>query len=130
MILDLVASLGGMIIPPAVDFIKKKFLGGGADSEEATLSALATTSPDVLAAYVKASSELMDAKTRFFNRDRQGTVSPWVDNLRASIRPIFVLVSLAMKLAAMIFNLKLGTFRYLMEAVIGSWFGCKLIPSD
>ena len=47
MMLDAIASLGGLIVPPIFDFVKKKFLKKD-DTAEATLSSLAVTKPEIL----------------------------------------------------------------------------------
>lgn len=91
--LDLIATLGSLIIPPAFDFIKKKFVKGENDTPERTMGSLATTNPDILPQYVKSMSEFYTAKISFFNRDVIGQPSQWVVNLRAVIRPITVIFS-------------------------------------
>ena len=91
--LDLIATLGGLIIPPAFDFIKKKFVKGENDTPERTMGSLAVTNPEVLPAYVKSLSEFFRAKIDFFNRDVIGQPGQWVVNLRAAIRPITVVFS-------------------------------------
>lgn len=125
MLLDLVASITGMVFPFAADFIKKKFLKPKQDTPEATISSLATTKPEVIPQYIEALSKLYDAQVRLFNRDRAGNVHMWVDDLRACIRPVFIIISLVLKALAMIYGFKIGSFRFLMEHVIASWFGCK-----
>jgi len=90
---DLIATLGGLIIPPAFDFIKKKFVKGENDTPERTMGSLATTNPDILPQYVKSMSDFYHAKIDFFNRDVIGQPSQWVVNLRAVIRPITVIFS-------------------------------------
>jgi hypothetical protein len=130
--LDLVASLGGLIVPPVFDFIKKKFLKRSQDTPEATMSALATTKPDILPAYLEAVVKHLEAKIKWFNRDVIGTPSQWVVNVRAAIRPIVVIVGLLfLVLPAIMFGaeavhtLDPGT-RYFFETVIASWFGDRL----
>ena len=128
--LDLIASLGGLIVPPAFNLIKSIFVKKDRDTPEATMSALATTSPDVLPDYLRAVVDHLKAKIEWFNRDVIGIPSQWVVNLRAAIRPCTVIVGLAaLVLVPAIFGsdsaLDPGT-RYFFETVIGSWFGSRL----
>jgi hypothetical protein len=95
-IIDLIGVLGGLIVPPAWDLIKKKFTKDTEDTPERTMGTLATTKPETLPAYVEALCKHLDAQTAFFNRDVVGDVGAGVRNLRASIRPIAVIGSLVM----------------------------------
>lgn len=127
MILDLITILGGLILPPAVDFIKKKFIPGEADTPERTASTLATTKPEVLAPYIDATSKLQEVGIKFFNRDVIGEPSKWVVNLRAAIRPITVIVALAMLIADGTSYLDLvDGSRLTCEALASSWFGSRI----
>lgn len=131
--LDLIVSLGGLIVPPVFDFIKKKFIKSENDTPERTIGSLATTKPDILPQYVEALSKLKDSEVKFFNRDVIGQPSLWVVNLRAAIRPITVVVGLIALLCSSLehfpyfgyFQLHGGT-RLFFEAVIASWFGSRL----
>lgn len=126
--IGVIASLAGLIVPPAFDFIKKKFLTKGQDSAEATLSTLSTTKPEVIPEFIKANTSLLEAKVKFFNRDVIGIPSVWVINLRASIRPIFVIISLGARICGWIFQWNVDEqFRLLMDVCISSWFGSRLI---
>lgn len=135
--LDLLASLGGLIVPPAFNLIKSIFVKKDRDTPEATMSALATTSPDILPAYLNAVVAHLEAKIKWFNRDVIGVVSTWVINLRAAIRPITVVAGLfallivpaAFKMFEIDFALDPGT-RYFFETIIASWFGSRLSRQD
>ena len=132
--IEAILALGGLVIPPAVDFIKKKFLKGQ-DTPEATLSALATTKPDVMPMYIEAQAKMLIAQKDYFNRDVCGTPSNWVVNLRASIRPIgvviaFIILSIMSYMyinntSVMDSEMVTGT-RYACIAIITSWFGDRL----
>lgn len=125
--LEILASLAGLIVPPAFDFIKKKFLKPNQDSPEATLSTLATTKPEVISSYVVAQAQLLDAQTKYFNRDVIGEASRWVIDLRASIRPIFVVISLAIRAVGFYYNWNIDAgFKVLMDVCISSWFGSRI----
>jgi len=126
--LGVIASLAGLIVPPAFDFIKKKFLKPKADSPEATLSTLATTKPEMVEKFVSAQAELLKAKKDFFNRDVIGMPSTWVINLRAAIRPSFVVLSLAVRVLGWVYHWNIDeTFNAMMDMCISSWFGSRLV---
>jgi len=126
MILDLITTIGGLIIPPVFSFIKKKFLTGSDDPEE-TLNTLALTKPEVLSAYVTAQAALLDAQVKFFNRDVVGEPSKWVVDLRAAIRPSFVLISLFIRGLGFIYGWQIDeAYCMLMDTCISSWFGSRL----
>lgn len=137
--IEAILALAGLIIPPAADFIKKKFLKKEADTPEATLSTLATTKPEVMPEYLKGQAGLMDAMTKFFNRDVCGTPSQWVVDLRASIRPAGVVLSFVILGAMMVIALvgigaandqasvnAVSGVRYACVVVISSWFGDRI----
>jgi len=127
MILESAMALGGLVVPPVFDFIKKKFLGPKTDTPESTLGTLATTKPEVIDKYIASLSELYKAKTMFFNRDVVSTPSLWVINLRASIRPICVVLFMAMRFAIWKFNFQVDEgFCGMMDMCITSWFGSRM----
>ena len=147
--LDAIATIGGLIIPPVFDFVKKKFIKAENDTPERTMGTLATTAPEHLAKYVEALSKYKEAEVKHFNRDVIGIPSMWVVNIRAAIRPIVVCVGLgffffdiASPLAqalfskavesgadqAALFELDAGT-RLFFESVIASWFGSRVFQS-
>ena len=135
---DAIIALVSLAFPPIVDFVKKKWLKPTQDTPEATLSTLATTKPEVMAPYITAQTGLLDAKTRFFNRDVSGTPSQWVVNLRASIRPVGVIISFLILSGMAIAYFTDGKtvnpevkpvidgVRYACISVITSWFGDRL----
>jgi len=127
--LDAIISLGGLLIPPVFDFVKKLFIKPSKDNAESTMSTLAVTKPEVLADYVNALAEHMKAQAIFFNRDVYGQIPVWVSGLRAVIRPavvIFGLTHFALHgLFGESFVLDVGT-RYFYEINISSWFGTKM----
>lgn len=126
MLLDAITTIGGLIIPPVFNFIKKKFLTGSDDPDE-TLNTLALTKPDALAAYVSAQAALLEAQTKFFNRDVVGEPSKWVLDLRAAIRPSFVLISLVIRGLGFVYGWQIDeSYCVLMDACISSWFGSRL----
>jgi hypothetical protein len=127
MLLDLIASLGGLIIPPAFDFIKKKFIKPEGDNPTATLNTLATTKPDIMPAYTTALASLLDAQTRYFNRDVIGVPHIWVCDLRAVTRPIFVWASAITLICDIFYNFQLDPgLRQFMEFIVSSWFGSRI----
>jgi len=142
---DLIATLGGLIVSPLFDFIKKKFISGANDTPERTIGTLATTSPEALEGYTKGLADYLDAQVDYFNRDVIGEVSKWVRDLRAAIRPIGVCISFVI-LAWMSYLYITGEITRLIgitgaeetltgirlscEIVITSWFGHRITIRD
>lgn len=139
--IDALIAVGGLIIPPAFDFIKKKFLSSTQDSPEQTMSALATTNPDVLPKYVEAQVHYMKAQVEFFNRDVVGSPSQWVVDLRAAIRPVGTVFAFCilcfvavMALAGEVtldstMSSPLAGVRWTCELIVSSWFGTRIAVS-
>lgn len=127
MVIDAIVSLASLVVPGLFDFAKKKFVKSEADTPERTMGSLAATKPEVLPEYTQSLATYLDAQTRFFNRDVMGTPSFWVTDLRASIRPITVLVGLGYFVAggAEWVTLDRGAVLF-FESVISSWFGSRL----
>jgi hypothetical protein len=127
--IDALITLGGLLIPPVFDFVKKLFIKPSKDNAESTMSSLAITSPEHLAGYVNAMGEYMNAQAIFFNRDVYGAIPIWVSGLRAVIRPAVVIVGLSHFALHGLFGdgfvLDIGT-RYFYEINISSWFGTKM----
>jgi len=124
MLFDAIVTLGGLVLPPAFDFIKKKFLKPEEDTTEATMNALATTSPDTLPAYITALVEKVKADILFFNRDVIGTPRQWIIDLRAAIRPLTVAVAV-FALVGYGEQIAPGT-RLFFEGISASWYGSRL----
>jgi len=135
--LDAIIAIGSLLVPPVVDFVKKKFLKKEQDTPEATMSTLATTKPDVLPTYITAMTGWLEAQVKFFNRDVCGTPSQRVIDLRAIIRPLGTvgagIVLGGMVLASVLkvqidpsMNETLTGVRYTCEVIVSSWFGDRL----
>lgn len=128
----LIAGLGGLVFPPVMDFIKKKFLPKDKDTPEATMSSLAMTKPEVLPEYINGLASYMQAQVSFFNRDVVGTPSTWVIDLRSVIRPAVTIISI-MALVGQMFmpnevRLSQGTEATLLT-IVSSWFGDRIVLS-
>lgn len=123
-ILEAVTTIGGLVIPPVIDLVRKKILGRDDDTPEATLATLATTKPEVISDYVKALAELERSRTAYFQRDVLGNTSRWVADLRAAIRPVITVFSLGALVVGYFghFQLDEGT-RATLCFVVSSWFG-------
>lgn len=127
MIFDAIATIAGLIIPPAYNFIKKKYLTKSDDPEE-TLNSLAITKPEALPAFISAQAAYLEAQTKFFNRDISGTPSQWIIDLRAAIRPLFVPISLGIRICGWYYGWAIDEgFCGLMDSCISSWFSSRLI---
>ena len=130
-------AIMSLLIPPAFDFVKKKFLKPSEDTPEATMAALATTKPEVMGEYLKGQAGLLEAKTKYFNRDVCGIPAQWVVNLRASIRPFGVIIAffILAVMAYLAFNnysfsadmkSTVDGVRYACVVIMASWFGDRL----
>jgi len=131
-VVDAAMAIGGLIIPPAFDFIKKKFVGPDKDTPQATLSTLATTKPEVMPQYLESVVHHLEAQIKFFNRDVIGVPSQWIVDTRAGIRPLSILLGfllLGMDAALASVDLEPGV-RYFIEANTSSWFGSKLVTRE
>jgi hypothetical protein len=129
MLLDAIVSLGGLVIPPVFDFIKKKFLKIGKDTPEATMATLAVSKPEALGPYVEAMSGYLNAQVSYFNRDVIGTLPVWCSALRATIRPVVVIVGLLHFTLNSLYGAAVpldAGVKYFYEANISSWFGARL----
>lgn len=138
--LDAIVALVSLLAPPVVDFVKKKFLSKEEDTPEATLSTLATTKPEVMPQYLTSMSGWLEAQVKFFNRDVCGVPATWVINLRASIRPIGVILSFVVLVTMAVLSITsehivdtdgsidkmLTGIRYSCEVIISSWFGDRI----
>ncbi len=125
--LEVITTIGSMVIPPAFDFIKKKFIPSESDTPERTISSIATTKPETLPQVIEAYSKLYQAKKDWFNRDVIGETSLWVNNLRASIRPITVIICLVIYLTGILFQIDLPEeFTIPASSWIGLWFGDRM----
>lgn len=126
-VLDIVASIGGLIIPPAFDFFKKKFVPASNDTPERTIGSLAMTKPEALEGYGQAMRSYLEAKVGWFRRDVTGSPSQWVIDLRAAIRPIAVCLSFAILILTILGALTPDTgVRLFCETTITSWMGSRL----
>jgi hypothetical protein len=135
--IDAILAISSLLLPPVIDFVKKKWLKKEQDSPEATMSSLATTKPEVLPAYVQAITEWLKAQVSFFNRDVAGVPSQWVIDLRAVIRPFGVIgagITLGVMVVGSLYGWKvdpsveptIAGVRYSCEVIVSSWFGDRL----
>jgi len=123
----LITNLAGLIIPPAFHILKQKICPS-ANSPDAVLGTLATTKPDVLASYTEALAKYFEAQVAYYNRDVVGEVSLWVRNLRASIRPFYIVFGVIYFLLVTLMHVKgNAAVIYSVEATTSSWFGCQCI---
>jgi hypothetical protein len=135
--IDAIIAIAGLLAPPVVDFVKKKWLKKENDTPEATMSTLATTKPEVLPGYLEATVSYLRAQIEYFNRDVTGTPAQWVVNTRAIIRPAGVVFA-ALILTGMVTASFMGYappaevsdtvtgVRLSCELIISSWFGTRI----
>ena len=127
-IISLITLLSNTLLPPVYNLVKGWLSKGKIDSPEQVISNLATTKPDVLAAYIDANSKLKDAETRYFNRDVSGTPSQWIIDTRASIRPLAVVIAFILLAAGLCVPEIKENIPVLItcNGVIGNWIGTKI----
>lgn len=135
--IDAILALLGLVFPPVIDFVKKKWLTPEEDTPEATMSTLATTKPEVMKDYLMGQAGLLEAKAKYFNRDVCGIPQQWVIDLRAAIRPLGVCVAFVIlgAMAYMAFTGKaypveikatVDGVRAACVVIISSWFGDRI----
>lgn len=126
--IDAIMALGGLVVPPVFDFIKKKFIKAESDSPERTIGSLATTKPEVLPAYVEALAKTMAEKTKWFNRDViDGKVSSWVADWRASIRPALVTMAIVHWTLSVLYGLQIeASLKSCEILLVSEWCGERL----
>ena len=130
MIIDAVVALGGLIIPPVYDFVKKKFIKSESDTIESTASSLATTAPERLPEYISSMAGLTEVQIKWFNRDVIGTPSQIIIDLRAAIRPVTIVLCLLCLICSGFDWFTVDTTTRLpMDAWVSSWFGDRLSRS-
>ena len=123
--IDVIAAGLGYIIPPIFDMIKR-FLPEKKQSIEDTLGTLATTKPEMMAAYIDSVAKLKAAGTAEFNQDVIGQTSTWVTNLRAVIRPVTVILCMSAWIASIFVKIPLQPeMAAFMSFTIGNWFGSR-----
>ena len=129
MVLDAILSIGSLIFPPIFKIIKNKISPESKESSiESTISSLATTNPQTIPTIIKAKADLIEAEIKFHNRDVIGEISRWVSDLRASIRPIYVVYSIIYITIASKYGWVVDpSTKYIMETCIPSWFGSRIL---
>lgn len=123
--IDAIVSLVSLFGPKLIDMAKGLF--GRKNTPEQTLASLAQANPDALGKYVEAQAGLVRAQNESVNADVSGTISVWVSDIRAMIRPVITVLAATHTIYAGLHGVVLdeGT-RYLYETIIGSWFGSRL----
>jgi hypothetical protein len=125
---SIISPIVGLVSGPLFNFLKLKFLKPKSSSPQDTLSSLAITNPNIIDKYVIAQAELLKAQKDYFNRDVIGEPSKWVVDLRASIRPIFVVFSILLIIASTFFSLIIpASFVPLISVCLGNWFGSRTV---
>lgn len=122
----MIPTILGLVIPAAFSFIQDKF--GKSKTPEQTLAALAEKNPEAMGQYIQAQASQIEAETKYFNRDVVGTVSPWVADLRAAIRPITVVMGMMIIAGEGFGAYQLPQLtREALLFVISSWFGGRIL---
>lgn len=122
-----ISALGGLIVPPIYSLIKG-WVGKKSDSPTDTLNTLATTNPSQMSSYMSSLATWLSAKVKFFNRDVVGTPSQWVVDLRASIRPVYIVSYIIMMFFSVYFGYKIDpAFSALGNSCVSFWFSNRMI---
>jgi hypothetical protein len=135
--IDALLAIGGLIVPPLFDIIKKKIIPASNDTPERTAGTLATTDPNALPGYIDAIGKMLHARKEYFNRDVVGSPSQWVVDLRAGIRPTGVILAMIILGTLGVISLTAAApeldasqtatgVRYACVTIISSWFGDRL----
>jgi hypothetical protein len=126
-LMTLIGTIGGMIIPPVFDFVKKKFVPAQAETVESTMGNLATTKPETLPAYTQSLALYWQAQTTYFNRDVAGTPSQIIIDIRAGIRPFAVILSFAIIVLGSLHWITIDpASRVGCFTIIGNWVGSRI----
>lgn len=122
--IDAIVALVSLFGPKLIDLVKGWF--GSKNSPEQTIASLAQTNPEALAKYVEAQAKLIESQNESVNADITGTVSPWVSNIRAMIRPTITLVAVFHIVMAHYWKMQIDSdTMYVYEAAICSWVGSR-----
>lgn len=123
--IDAVVGLVSLFGPKIINLVGGLF--GRKNTPEQTIASLAQSNPDALGKYVEAQASLLRAQNEAVNADVSGTISVWVSDVRALIRPVLSLLAAVHLVYAYAHGVVLdeGT-RYTYEAMICSWFGSRL----
>jgi len=121
-IVGLISLFGPKLINLAAGIFGRK------NTPEQTLASLAQANPDALGKYIEAQASLAKAQNEAVNADISGTISVWVANIRAMIRPVITV-------AASVHLIYTGINGYVLPPevmntyvlIIGSWFGSRMI---
>jgi len=124
--IDAIVSLVSLFGPKLINMVSGLF--GRKNTPEQTLASLAQANPDALGKYVEAQAALVRAQNESVNADVSGTISVWVSDVRAMIRPVITCTATAHLIYCGLHGCVLDeSTRYTYEMIIGSWFGSRLI---
>jgi len=122
---DAIVALVSLLGPKLIDLVRGWF--GAKQTPEQVLAGLASTNPAALAQYVEAQAKLISAENASVNADISGTISVWVSDIRAMIRPFVTVVAAVHIVLAAHWKIAIPQeAMYVYEAAICSWFGSKL----
>jgi hypothetical protein len=123
--IDAIVSLVSLFGPKLINLVGGIF--GRKNTPEQTLASLAQANPDALGKYVEAQAALVRANNESVNADISGSISVWVANTRAMIRPVITVAAAAHTIYSGLHGINLDeSTRYTYEVIIGSWFGSRL----
>lgn len=119
-------GLSTIVLPPVIKLVKNIFGKKPKDEFEA-MQEIARDKPEALVSYVQAQAELWKAKSGFMQADISDKVSPWVMDLRASVRPVITYLLVLNIVISKFFKLDVSLIESNSAgAVIGWWFGERL----
>jgi hypothetical protein len=123
--IDAIVGLVSLFGPKVINVVSGWL--GRKNSPEQTLASLAQSNPDALGKYVEAQASLIRAQNEAVNADVSGSISEWVSDVRALIRPVLTIAAIIHIVIAAYYKIPIEEgIRYTYESMICSWFGSRL----
>lgn len=129
-ITTILTTLGSMVLPPLLEIVKAKALGTRDPVQMLSSLAVNEKTAQVIPSLIENWRSLIETQSqlqvKMFNVDVIGQPSQWVVDLRASIRPVTVIISLLLFIISPFITVP----DYVQQACagfIGFWFGNRMV---